>query len=395
MSQPKQLTDRQVDILLSCPGDLETAKNLVDDALRDLSSRLRSLNVTLRVWRHERGAIPAIDTEGDVQQVVSNQSPPDYDIYIGFMCSRIGTPTSRAPSGTIDEFNEARARFIRTGKPDILFYFCSSLLKDAEAVSQQAQVREFRDSYPGLYGSFGDPYDLKSKVTNDVLGVILKHLRTSQLPSLADAHLHHAWAATLSESLDKRADKDDSYLDRSTRFVRTGLNRLQALLDLDRVLARSEADALLAAAYLSCLHRIGADSQQTLEALPGLDQDLARGAYQSLLASLPETDIGRWHAKVDGVRSQLIGALLRICNALALDRQAIRGGHLVPRQPRDVESLEDWLAYFTEAIDVSRGGIVGYRVVLPINDGTARTSILRFVSLRFPSMWQPIRATLL
>ena len=56
----------------------------------------------------------------DVQQVVTEQIPCDYEVYVGILCTRVGTPTPRALSGTVEEFEDARRRWLATGSPRIL-----------------------------------------------------------------------------------------------------------------------------------------------------------------------------------------------------------------------------------------------------------------------------------
>jgi len=50
---------------------------------------------------------------GDAQELVSRQVP-DYEIYVGLLCRRLGTPTERALSGTVEEFSDARQRYLDT-----------------------------------------------------------------------------------------------------------------------------------------------------------------------------------------------------------------------------------------------------------------------------------------
>lgn len=46
----------------------------------------------------------------DAQARINEQIPPDYDIFIGILWSRLGTPTLRDESGTVEEYNLATQR---------------------------------------------------------------------------------------------------------------------------------------------------------------------------------------------------------------------------------------------------------------------------------------------
>ena len=47
----------------------------------------------------------------DAQDVINEQIPDDYDLFVGIMWCRYGTPTGRAGSGTVEEFERAKARY--------------------------------------------------------------------------------------------------------------------------------------------------------------------------------------------------------------------------------------------------------------------------------------------
>jgi methyl-accepting chemotaxis protein len=56
--------------------------------------------------------------------VINEQLPHDYDIFIGILWTRFGTPTGRAGSGTEEEFNSAYSRYKESPEAvRIMFYF--------------------------------------------------------------------------------------------------------------------------------------------------------------------------------------------------------------------------------------------------------------------------------
>ncbi len=77
--------------------------------------------VRLEVWKWETHVVPQIGPKP--QGVVDNQTPAHYDIYLGIMKHRFGTPTERYGSGTEKEFNDALERWGKEGSPWVLFYF--------------------------------------------------------------------------------------------------------------------------------------------------------------------------------------------------------------------------------------------------------------------------------
>jgi hypothetical protein len=83
----------------------------------------------------------------DPQEVVNRYRGGDYDVFLGLMGSRLGSPTNRAASGTVDEYEQALNRWRQY--PDLVelkFYF----LENAESLAganadDLALVREFKE----------------------------------------------------------------------------------------------------------------------------------------------------------------------------------------------------------------------------------------------------------
>lgn len=85
---------------------------------------------------------------GRQRDVINRQVPGDYDLFVGIMWSRFGTPTDRAGSGTKEEFDRALARYRENPKSlDILFYFKDAPLAPSKLdPAQLAKVQEFKAS---------------------------------------------------------------------------------------------------------------------------------------------------------------------------------------------------------------------------------------------------------
>ncbi|MCA9046404.1 MAG: hypothetical protein KDA69_18910 [Planctomycetaceae bacterium] len=115
------------------------------------------MNVRLELVRWETHAFPGMGS--DAQDVINEQIPEDYDIFIGIMWCRYGTPTGRAGSGTIEEFERAKARY--DSAPEslrLMFYFKDEPMPPSQIdAAQLASVGAFKSSLGTegqLYWSF-------------------------------------------------------------------------------------------------------------------------------------------------------------------------------------------------------------------------------------------------
>lgn len=148
-------TEDVLTIFLSSPGDVADERSRFAEAIADWNRAWsRNLGLRLEMVRWEDDAYPAIGV--DAQDVINQQLPPDYDLFVGLMWSRFGTPTGRAGSGTKEEFDRALER--RKHAPesvDILFYFKDAPIAPSKLDPDQlGKVQDFRRSLPALGAIF-------------------------------------------------------------------------------------------------------------------------------------------------------------------------------------------------------------------------------------------------
>jgi hypothetical protein len=148
-------------VFVSSPGDLTAERGVVEEVLSELNLSLpQSQKIRFELVKWETHAFPSMET--DPQALINAQIGDDYDIFLGLMWARFGTPTNRAGSGTEEEFNRAYNRY--TQNPNslrILFYFKTAPTTGADP-GQLELVNEFRDRLKkkGLYWSFENPKEL-------------------------------------------------------------------------------------------------------------------------------------------------------------------------------------------------------------------------------------------
>jgi hypothetical protein len=122
-----------------------------------------SKGVFLDLVRWETHAWPGFGA--DAQDVINREIEPG-DIFVGVLWRRIGTPTQRAISGTVEEFDRAYKLWLNTGRPSLMVYFSkAAFYPSREDLDQFRGVLDFQDrlrekgafvwEYDGP-GQFGD-----------------------------------------------------------------------------------------------------------------------------------------------------------------------------------------------------------------------------------------------
>jgi hypothetical protein len=114
-----------VSVFLASPSDVHVERSIVDRVITQWNAiRGRDRNLMFEVLRWETSTSSAIGIDG--QDVVNYQIGDDYDAMIALFWTKIGAVTSRAASGSVEEYERALNRH-KAGEPiQIGVYFKTS-----------------------------------------------------------------------------------------------------------------------------------------------------------------------------------------------------------------------------------------------------------------------------
>ena len=170
-------TETVLSIFLAAPGDVSEECERLYRIVNDLNSSMaRRTGVRLELMRWNRDTSPTI---ANSPQDGINSQIPEYDVLIGILWHTIGTPTENHASGTVEEFELAKARHAKEpGSVEIMFYFKTSSprsLKDLDA-DQLRGVLDFKSRIGDegvLYAEFQSIDEFASKVQMDLSKYLL------------------------------------------------------------------------------------------------------------------------------------------------------------------------------------------------------------------------------
>lgn len=139
------MTETVLNVFVASPDDMSDGRVRLHEVVDELNRTWRqNLGISLDLISSETHAYPGVGT--DAQDVINEQIGDNYDIFIGMMWKRFGTPTGRAGSGTEEEFERAYARFKEN--PDqvrVMFYFKDAPIEPSQIDPEQlALIREFQ-----------------------------------------------------------------------------------------------------------------------------------------------------------------------------------------------------------------------------------------------------------
>ena len=170
-------TQTSLQVFVASPSDVAEERKILESVVREINRTANDAhNIILKLLDWETDSRPGFRKEGP-QDVINQQIGNDYDIFLGIMWGRFGSPTPRAESGTEEEFDLAFSRWEKSPESlEIMFYFKDAGIPPSELDPKQlAQVHAFKkkiSALGGLYHEFQDAEDFRTEVSAHLRGVI-------------------------------------------------------------------------------------------------------------------------------------------------------------------------------------------------------------------------------
>ena len=222
-----------ISVFVASPSDVCEERDRLESIIVELNStHARRTGVRLELFRWERDVSPAFGQ--DPQAVINDQIPQDYDIFIGILWNRIGSQTERAESGTVEEFELAKARYDKDpNSVRLMLYFKKTppLTMDGFDPDQYKSVLEFCtrvSEMGGFYREFVKAEDFSNSVRLDLTKVICNLQKDAgdtdgEQPDSAEVHVHDSRGDETADDL------NDGILDLEEVFEEE-INALSAVL---------------------------------------------------------------------------------------------------------------------------------------------------------------------
>lgn len=199
---------KQIRVFVASPGDVEAERTRVR-AVVDRVNHRRALSagIFLDAWLWEMDALPGV---GHPQEQI-NRYLDEAAIVVVILWNRMGTPTPNAESGAAEEFERAVARYLKSGWPRILTYYCKRkcTLDTEDELEQRQRVLRFKkrhekDLIAATFDSIQEFEERLEDHLNTVVGDIAEAPGPAKpvpapagsrskvaMPSNSDAYLRH------------------------------------------------------------------------------------------------------------------------------------------------------------------------------------------------------------
>lgn len=184
---------KKLRIFAASPSDVASERAKLENVVASLKPMADYLGLTLEVvdWR------AVVPDAGRPQQVILDQlRPTSWDIFIGILWHRFGTPPGAKDktgkdylSGTEEEFKTAYELWKEHNKPRLVIYRCTRALPFDVDPDQLKHVREYfkliedtKGDYSTLYQTFDTTESFEKLVLNNLQKLLIEYSEQSKTP---------------------------------------------------------------------------------------------------------------------------------------------------------------------------------------------------------------------
>lgn len=164
---------------IASPSDTSEEREICDKIFSEINSTIgEKFDFRIESKKWENDVFP--DFASDSQAVINKQIGTEYDIFIGIMWKKFGTPTQRAESGTEEEFLNAYKAWEMNKELNIMFYFNKAAIDpDDLDVDQFTKVQGFKKTVAnmgGLYHEYKGLEEFEKDLKKHIQKVLLNKL---------------------------------------------------------------------------------------------------------------------------------------------------------------------------------------------------------------------------
>jgi len=147
-------------VMIASPGDVASERAIIRDVVYEwnaINSGTRKIVLLPVGW--ETHSSPEMGAPA--QTIINAQVLNRCDLLVGVFWTRVGTPTDRHLSGTVEEIEE----HIAAGKPAMLYFSSQPVVLDTVDIEQFNRLKAFKTSCQsrGLYQTYDNHGEFKEK----------------------------------------------------------------------------------------------------------------------------------------------------------------------------------------------------------------------------------------
>lgn len=173
-------------VMIASPGDVSREREFARNAIHDWNYiNSATSNVVLMPVGWDTHASPEIGS-GTAQELINERILADCDLLVGIFWTRLGTPTGKSASGSVEEIQ----RHIENGKPAIVYFSSMPASLETVDMNQYSALKDFKAwcEGRGIYHIYENPEDFEKNFSRHLAITIRdnKYLRQILSKELAE-----------------------------------------------------------------------------------------------------------------------------------------------------------------------------------------------------------------
>ena len=128
--------------MIASPGDVAEERDVIRTVIHDWNDVNASISrLMLAAVGWETHSSPELGARP--QELINSRLLKDCDLLVGVFWTRLGTPTGKSPSGTVEEIEE----HVAAGKPAMIYFSSRPVAPESIDADQYAQVKAIKEKW--------------------------------------------------------------------------------------------------------------------------------------------------------------------------------------------------------------------------------------------------------
>ena len=154
-----------IPVMIASPGDVAEEREVIRLVIHDWNDvNASGAQVMLAAVGWETHSSPELGARP--QELINNRILKDCDLLVGVFWTRLGTPTGKSPSGTVEEIEE----HVAAGKPAMIYFSSRPVAPESIDPEQYEQVKNIREKWKtqGLIETYDNIDDFRHKFSKQL-----------------------------------------------------------------------------------------------------------------------------------------------------------------------------------------------------------------------------------
>lgn len=161
-----------IPIMIASPGDVTEERDVIRSVIHDWNDvNAQRSRVMLAAVGWDSHSSPELGARP--QDLINKRILEDCDLLLGVFWTRLGTPTGKSPSGTVEEIE----KHVASGKPAMIYFSSKPVALESVDLDQYKQVKDIKEAWQqrGLIETYDNMEQFRHKLSKQLQVCLYKN----------------------------------------------------------------------------------------------------------------------------------------------------------------------------------------------------------------------------